>query len=392
MTNNCFGSIYTVQSGETLWTISLNHGISIDKIVEANPNVDPYNLQIGQQICIPITQVTPPAFSRESLTYLYGNNSNHYLGLLSRTQDSIKTAVPDFFELSNVGNLLLASSDKLNSRFINILHSQGIKVVPFVTNHWNRTLGEIALDNRENLSNQIADAVIQHNLDGVDVDIENVTEQYRLQYTDFVRLLRQKLPSDKVVSVAVAANPYGWTTGWHGSYDYKALSQYADHLMIMTYDESYQGGPEGPISSSNFFNRSIQYALNQGVPKEKVVAGIPFFGRYWKVGDVLGGLEIAAIDVDNLLKNYLSASRFDDATKSAYAEVIIRPGQPEPIIWGNRRLTAGTYHIWYDSPEATHYKLSVIDGYDIKGAGSWALGQEIPVIWNFYTQALTMRL
>lgn len=375
--------------------ISQAHNISIDQIISANPQIsDPNSLQVGQQICIPTNTVTNStgnagtAESREILTYLYGGTSDYYLNLLSKTQNSIKTVSPDFFEISNEGNLLLASPDKLNASFIQNLHEQGIKVIPFITNHWNRTIGNISLDNRENLSNQIVSVVNQYGLDGINIDIENVTEQYRLQYTDFVRLLRQKLPSDKIISVAVAANPKGWTIGWHGSYDYKALSDYADYLMIMAYDESYQGSPEGPVASSSFLNASIQYALNQGVPQSKIVVGIPFYGRYWKVGDAIGGIGIAGVDVENLLKNYTSNSRFDDATNSAYAEVTINPGQPEPIIWGGRTLTAGTYHIWYDNEDATKYKLSTINSYNLKGVGSWTLGQEIPAIWDFYTQAL----
>lgn len=49
----------------------------------------------------------------------------------------------------------------------------------------------------------------------------------------------------------MAANPKGWTTGWHGSYDYKSLAEYADYLMIMAYDESWNGSSEGPVASYN---------------------------------------------------------------------------------------------------------------------------------------------
>lgn len=101
-------------------------------------------------------------------------------------------------------------------------------------------------------------------------------------YTDLVRLLREKLPADKEVSVAVAANPNGWTKGWHGTYNYKELAKYASYLMIMAYDESYEGGPEGPVASIGFVDRSIQYALKQGVPADKVVLGVPFMVVFGK--------------------------------------------------------------------------------------------------------------
>ncbi|GAA3315826.1 hypothetical protein GCM10020331_011600 [Ectobacillus funiculus] len=38
---------------------------------------------------------------------------------------------------------------------------------------------------------------MKYNLDGVQIDIENVTEVDRDNYTDLVRLLREKLPKEK---------------------------------------------------------------------------------------------------------------------------------------------------------------------------------------------------
>ena len=130
-----------------------------------------------------------------------------------------------------------------------------------LSNHWNRASGEAALANPEKLAQSIADAIIANNLDGVNVDIENVTHTHRSAYTELVRLLRQKLPAEKEVSVAVAANPNGWTTGWHGSYDYAELAKYADYLMVMAYDESWEGSSAGPVASYSFVKRSIEYAL-----------------------------------------------------------------------------------------------------------------------------------
>ncbi len=78
-----------------------------------------------------------------------------------------------------------------------------------------------------------------------------------------VKLLREKIPSHKEVSVTVAANTNDWQAGWHGSYDYSALAQYADHLFIMTYDEHYEGGVAGPVAGIQFVEDSIQYALSK---------------------------------------------------------------------------------------------------------------------------------
>ena len=79
---------------------------------------------------------------------------------------------------------------------------------------------------------------------------------------DFIRLLREKLPGDKILAVAVAANPYYTNSGWQGSYDYAELAKYSDYLMIMAYDESYETGPAGPVAGLPFVEKSILYALN----------------------------------------------------------------------------------------------------------------------------------
>jgi len=381
----CEGIAHTVQPGESLWAIGLMYGVTVDQLLAENPGItNPDLIHPGQIVCIPRES------RKVSLTYLFGATSDQYLAMLAKTQNSLNTVCPDFFGVDGEGGLLTAPPSKLNRPFIEEVHRQNIRIVPFISNHWNRELGVAALNNRDNLSDQIARVVDMYNLDGVDINIENVTHEHRDMYSDFARLLREKIPRGKIVSSAVAANPRGFTVGWHGSYDYKRLSEYCDYLMIMNYDESFRGGPEGPVSSSVFFNGSIRYAFAQGVPKEKIVSGIPFFGRYWKKGEATGGIGLAARDVEFLLANYQSSYYFDTATQSARAIVTIKPGEPEPPIWGGRWLTAGTYTIWYDSPQATKYKLGVINGYDLLGAGSWALGQEILSIWDFYKTALNM--
>jgi len=44
---------HTVQSGDTLYNLSREYGVSVSEIQQANPGVDPYNLQVGQKLKIP---------------------------------------------------------------------------------------------------------------------------------------------------------------------------------------------------------------------------------------------------------------------------------------------------------------------------------------------------
>lgn len=44
---------HTVKAGDTLYLIAKMHNIKLDALMRANPSIDPYNLLIGTELCIP---------------------------------------------------------------------------------------------------------------------------------------------------------------------------------------------------------------------------------------------------------------------------------------------------------------------------------------------------
>ncbi|WP_112179947.1 MULTISPECIES: cell wall-binding repeat-containing protein [Paraliobacillus] len=312
-----------------------------------------------------------------NMGYLYYGSPNTQISFVDQTESVINQTSPSYFDIYEDGSL---DTSNLSEIFISDMNRRGIKVVPFLSNHWDRELGRAALENREVLAQQIADSIAKYNLDGVNVDIENVTEIDRDNYTDLVRLLREKLPEDKEVSVAVAANPSNWTKGWHGSYDYKKLAEYADYLMIMAYDESWYGSAPGPVASISFVDRSIQYAFANGVPNEKIVLGLPHYGRYWLEGQSIGGTGITNQRIQEMLTKYQSSITFDEKSQSPKATVTIK--QEDPVMYiNNKALVPGTYTIWYENEQSIKAKVNLINNYGLKGTGNWALGQENQLLW-----------
>lgn len=54
--NGCNGTKYVLQKGDTLYSISRRYNVPLALILRANPYVDVYNLQIGDEICVPNEQ------------------------------------------------------------------------------------------------------------------------------------------------------------------------------------------------------------------------------------------------------------------------------------------------------------------------------------------------
>ncbi|MEQ7806148.1 N-acetylmuramoyl-L-alanine amidase [Priestia aryabhattai] len=51
-------TLYTIQAGDTFYSIAKKYNITVQQLQDANPNVDSTKLQIGQQIVIPTTIYT----------------------------------------------------------------------------------------------------------------------------------------------------------------------------------------------------------------------------------------------------------------------------------------------------------------------------------------------
>lgn len=317
--------------------------------------------------------------SRYAMSYVYFGSHSSQLEYIALAQDTLSTVSPSYFDIEADGSVKV---NYISQSYIKSVHDMGIKVVPFLSNHWNRTAGINALKNIDATVNTIVSAINQYNLDGINIDIENVTHNEKDKYTELVRKLRLALPSSKEVSVAVAANPYGWSEGWHGSYDYSALAEYADYLFIMAYDEHYEGGAAGPVASIDFVEKSIQYAL-EFCPSEKIVLGIPFFGRIWSDSDnSVNGIGVSNNRVEKILSDTNGKITFDNEHLSPKAEFTVKSGSS--ITVSGITLNPGNYTVWFENNDSIKSKLSLVDKYSLKGAGNWSLGQETKDVWDYY--------
>jgi spore germination protein YaaH len=324
---------------------------------------------------------TATAADTESRSYLYAGSTSIYVHNVDRTNGNLSLVCPDYFEVSASGDLILTRP--VDPVFVSAMRARGVKVLPFVSNHWNRDRARRALAKYETFADQIVAQVVGNNLDGVDIDIENIDHTDRTTFTAFMRYLRQKLPKDKLLSVAVAANPWGGTIGWQGAYDYAQLGEICDIFFIMTYDESYQGGSAGPVASYKFIKDSISFAL-KSVDKNKIMMGVPFYGRYWIAGATTGGAAFTLSDIGRIVEDYRSVTWYDAVRECARAEVTVTVEDLTKGLWGSKRLSPGIYDIWYESPRSLEKKLSLVHEMQVRGVGSWALGFEPDEIWDNY--------
>jgi len=315
----------------------------------------------------------------QSITYLYGGTTDTYLRRVDKTGNCIDIVSPDYYECGADGSIIYTKlPDPL---LVASMHSRRIFVTPFLSNHWDRAKARAMLENREANARWIAESVAAYGLDGLDIDIQNINENDREAFVDFIKILREALPADKSLTVCVAPNPYFTNVGWQGGYDYAELAKHCDHVFMMTYDESYDGGDPGPVASYGFIKKSIQYGL-QHVPPEKLMIGLPFYGRYWS-SPGLRGAAWTLNDIEHLI-SVTGGETWYDAEKDCARATITVPDGAEVYTWGGRRVAAGTYDVWYDNAQSYEKKLALVREFGLRGVGSWALGQEPQWMWENY--------
>lgn len=316
--------------------------------------------------------------SKFRMAYLYGGTAAQQIAKVDAA-GFFNTVSPAYFDIDASGSL---SENGISRTLIDAMHQRGTKVVPLLSNHWNRRAGELALQQAERLSTQVINAVEQYNLDGVHVDIENVSAEYRELYTDLVRVFRQKLPTGKEVSVAVAANPDGQNDGWLGSYDYAGLAAYADYLVIMAYDEHWLGSTPGPVAGDIFIRRSIQYALTQA-PANKLVLGIPLYGRIWGASGSFNGEGVGLNALNMILDEYTAAVTYDAAAKAPTAVFTVTPSD-NPYQINEKVLVPDSYTVWFENEQSLQSKIHLVYEYSLKGMGFWTVMQASDYILQYF--------
>lgn len=335
-----------------------------------------------------ISQIQKNSNAKYIMAYVYNdilakNPNRYYSQSIMQTGNAVNEVSPPYFTIKADGTL---DSKMVNRDFITEMHQKSIKVVPFLSDQWNASKSIAALKNKDKLVSEIVKSIAKYDLNGVNVDIEYITEKNRQEYNDFVKLLRKSLPAKKLVTVAVAANPYQWTNGWQGAYDDSTLSKNSDYLMLMAYDEHAQDDKiSGPVAGLPFVEKSIQYALSQNVPSQKIVLGIPFYGRLWKEDGSILGLDVSLKIAENLINKYNGKVIYDQKYQSPKATFTIhQTDELTKIEKWDKLLTPGSYTLWYENEASIKAKLELVQKYTLKGTGIWSLGQEKPHTWDYY--------
>ncbi len=169
--------------------------------------------------------------------------------------------------------------------YVKWAHKNKMEVWGLLSNSFEPDLTSKAMGSfvsRMNIINQMLQYADLYELDGINLDFENVYTKDGSNITQFVRELKP-LAEAKGLIISVDVTPKSKSEMWSLFLDRQALAEAADYLVVMAYDEHWASSPKaGSVSSLPWVKAALQrIILEDKVPPEKLILGIPLYTRVW---------------------------------------------------------------------------------------------------------------
>lgn len=416
--------IYTVASGDSVYSISKMFGVPPSLIISDNELSDPTKLAIGQSLLIrqpTETYTVAEGNTLASVAERFGIDSgeiwrqNPSLGGRDEIYPGevlvIRTAPPTGGELITSayvypfvdpevlrqtlpylsyitvftygirrdGTLIPPGDDRGEAEIIELARKYGTRPLLMLSTltedgTFSNELAKYIFGNpavRDTIIQNLVDTVISRGYAGVDLDFEYLGGDNAAAYAQFVRDVKAALSArgDYVVWVALAPKTDADQPGLlYAGHDYAALADAADRVLLMTYEWGYAFGPPLAIAPLNEVRAVVNYALSEA-PAEKIMLGIPNYGYDWTLPYVRGVSEaepVSSLEAPRRAYERSARIMFDEAAQSPYFTY----------------YQDGKEHIvWYEDPRSIAAKAALIFDASLSGAGIWNAMKFFPALW-----------
>lgn len=307
---------------------------------------------------------------------------SEYVSAPDRTGTEIKgvnVVSPSFFYLTRLGKGDVEDNiGEQGIEYINWAKENNYQVWPIISNNsYIDTTSEIMRDYdlREELINQIVDYITEYQLDGINIDFENMYEEDKDYFSRFLIELRPRLNEIGVILSVDVTAPDGGET-WSMCYDRNVIGNVADYIIFMAYDQyGVSSTKSGTTAGYNWVELNINKFLGQeGVEADKIILGIPFYTRLWveRNGNILSRDTVTVNAIDNVLPSNVE-KQWDEDLKQYYVEYT---------------QNGSTYKMWIEDEESIAAKLDLINQYNLAGAAFWEKDMESSNIWDLVSSKL----
>jgi len=226
---------------------------------------------------------------------------------------------------------------------------------------------------RQRAISQMISYATAHQLNGINVDFENVHTEEKDSLIQFIRELTPVFHA-KGLFVSIDVPPIANSDMWSNFLNREAIGETVDYMALMAYDEHWASSPKsGSVASLPWTEQSVTNLIGQ-VPHEKIILGMPTYTRMWKEENGKVSSDVfAMIDTRNWLISHNLRPNEDSKTKQNYIE----------IKEGN-----ALYKIWIEDHKSLTRRVDLVHQYDLAGVGVWERKYTLNETWKVISDAL----
>lgn len=284
--------------------------------------------------------------------------------------DGIDIMAPTWFRLIADGNGAVENvGDK---GYTELCHANGFMVWATITNGFNSSMTTALFNNNSMQDKAIAQYLFYsclYDADGINIDFESVKDADADGLTAFTAQLRKYTEKQGLNLSISTLVPKPWNT----EYDRDALADYVDYLAVMSYDEHYSGSKiPGSVSSLPFVIEAIEGCLEEGVPPEKLLMGVPLYTRVWVVdsnGSIVSNGAVTMTRMQEILKENNLTPTYLSKEMQNYVEY---------------KSSKGTAKVWIEDATSITNRLALVNKYNIAGSACWQYSQGTDDIWEIF--------
>lgn len=315
---------------------------------------------------------------------------------LQKNGDKLNTVYPEWFFIDTLTYTL---QTRIDSAGLAVMKQKKLSIQPIINNYhthkiitndthelrdsgyFDNKLAHVILNNpakRKFLIRQIFDTLRHYQLQGLNVDFEELNEKGNEPLTAFQKELYETLhPEGYTVTIDVAPG--------NEDYDYKKLANFNDFIILMAYDQYSDATGPGPISSQKWIEEQMDW-MDDKVEVSKIILGVAGYARDWINEESDNGkrkIRVEDIAYDKAIDQAKLSGSIIEFNNDSY-------NLHYTYTEKDTDASSETKHsVWFTDAATCFNVLRFNDDYPTAGTALWRLGGEDPRIWDFYGRNLS---
>ena len=298
---------------------------------------------------------------------IYYYESNQYVREYTANMTGVNVLAPTWFLFADIYGNIISYADY---DYLNHAHEIGCYVWAVLEDMDGESCEEILpyTSRRQNAIRQMIDICVSCGIDGINVDLEQVTTSTGNDFIQFIRELSVECRRNGLVLSVDDYAPYSYNAYRHTD----EQSRICDYVAIMAYDDYVGTGEAGPNAGLPFMEEVLKLCTTT-VDMDRLIVGLPFYTRIWYeyTDGTLGKDTVEMGDVDSIVWQHGLTFEWLADVGYEYAE------------YENDNATV---RLWYENAKSLKAKLELIKNYNVAGISSWRLGQETDDVWAVLEQ------